>query len=183
MALLTTPLNDALMLAAILLLVVVVVMLKIAELAPAGDSDVCRNSRFCRPIANQSEYYVIGCCLFRITVPTVLEPPITDVGFKASDESVAGADAVIVSVVDLFTPEYVAVMLPRVVALTVFVFTEKFVADPFAGTVTELGTKLLNGIRQTHDRSVHRRRARDHRPTADIEVPPVIGRKQRQWSR
>ena len=33
---LDTPLNDALMLAAILLLVVVVVMLKIAELAPAG---------------------------------------------------------------------------------------------------------------------------------------------------
>ena len=45
-----------------------------------------------------------------------------------------------VNVVDLFTPEYVAVMLPRVVALTVFVFTEKFVEDPFAGTVTELGT-------------------------------------------
>lgn len=44
------------------------------------------------------------------------------------------------TVADLFTPEYVAVMLLRVVALTVFVFTEKFVEDRFAGTITEAGT-------------------------------------------
>lgn len=48
--------------------------------------------------------------------------------------------AVTVSVVDLFTPAYVAVMLPTVVELTAEVFTAKFTGDALPGTVTEVGT-------------------------------------------
>jgi hypothetical protein len=48
--------------------------------------------------------------------------------------------AVTVSVVDLFTPAYVAVMLPTVVELTAEVFTAKFTDDALPGTVTEVGT-------------------------------------------
>ena len=99
-------------------------MLKIAELAPAGTKTFAGTLAFVGRLLIRVTTTSLGVTLLSVTVPTELEPPITDVGFKASDESAAGVDAVTVSVVDLFTPEYVAVMLPRVVALTVFVFTE-----------------------------------------------------------
>jgi hypothetical protein len=128
------------MLAVILLLVAVVVMSKIAELVPAGTVTVAGTLAFVGLLLIRVTTALLGVILLSVTVPTELEPPITDVGFKARAESAADVDAVTTTVANLFTPEYVAVMLLRVVALTVFVFTEKFVEDRFAGTITEAGT-------------------------------------------
>jgi hypothetical protein len=89
---LDTALNDALMLAAILLLVVVVVMLKIAELAPAGTVTFAGTLAIVGLLLIRATTTSLGVNLLSVTVPTELEPPITDVGFKASDESAAGAD-------------------------------------------------------------------------------------------
>ena len=128
------------MLAVILLLVAAVVMSKIAELVPAGTVTVAGTLAFVDLLLIRVTTASLGVILLSVTVPTELEPPITDVGSKASDESAADVDAVTTTVADLFTPEYVAMMLPRVIALTVFVFTEKFAEDRFAGTITEPGT-------------------------------------------
>jgi hypothetical protein len=128
------------MLALILLLTLVVVMLNVAELAPAGTVTFEGTLAFVGLLLASVTTKSLEVALSRITVPTELDPPMTVVGFKVKDASAAGVGAVTVSVVDLFTPAYVAVMLPTVVEPTIEVFTAKFVDNALAGTVTELGT-------------------------------------------
>lgn len=84
------PPNDALMLAVILLLVAVVVMSKIAELVPAGTVTVAGTLAFVGLLLIRVTTASLGVILLSVTVPTELEPPITDVGSKASDENAAG---------------------------------------------------------------------------------------------
>ena len=139
-ALFVTPPYDAVMLALILLLTLVVVMLNVAELAPAGTVTFAGTLAFVGLLLASVTTKALAVALSRITVPTELDPPTTVVGFNVKDARAAGAGAVTVSVVDLFMPAYVAVMLPTVVELTTEVFTAKFADDALAGTVTELGT-------------------------------------------
>jgi hypothetical protein len=139
-ALFVTPLYDAVMLALILLLTLVVVMLNVAELAPAGTVTFAGTLALIGLLLARVTTKLLEVALSRVTVPTELDPPTTIEGFKVKEASAGGAGAVTVSVVDLFTPAYVAVMLPIVVELTTEVFTTKFTDDVSAGTVTELGT-------------------------------------------
>jgi hypothetical protein len=139
-ALFVTPPYDAVMLALILLLTLVVAMLNVAELAPAGTVTFAGTLAFPGLLLAKVTTKALDVALSKVTVPTELDPPTTVVGFKVKDVSAAGVGAVTVSVVDLFTPAYVAVMLPTVVELTTEVFTAKFADDALAGTVTELGT-------------------------------------------
>jgi hypothetical protein len=127
-------------LAVIFLLVAVVVMLKVPELAPAGTVTFAGTLALVGLLLVSVTTTAPEVILLSVTVPTELVPPTTVVGFKVTDESAAGDGAFTVIVVDLFTPEYVAVMLPTVVELTVVVLTVKFVDVALAGTVTEFGT-------------------------------------------
>ncbi len=104
-ALLVTPLCDALMLALIFLFVVVVVILKVAVLAPAGTVMLAGTIAFVGLLLVRVSTKGIDVTLLSFTVPTEPDPPTTVFGFKLTDDSAAGDDAAFtVIVVDLFTP-------------------------------------------------------------------------------
>jgi hypothetical protein len=92
------------MLALIFLLVVVVLILKVAELAPAGTVTFAGTVALVGLLLVSVTSKGVEVILLSVTVPTELDPPTTVVGFKARDESAAGAGALTVSVADLFTP-------------------------------------------------------------------------------
>jgi hypothetical protein len=103
-ALLVTPLCEALMLALIFLLVVAVVMLNVAELVPAGTVTFPGTIAFVGLLLVSVTTKGLDVTLLSVTVPTELDPPTTVVGFKVKEESAAGTGALTVSVADLFTP-------------------------------------------------------------------------------
>ena len=76
----------------------------------------------------------------RLTVPTEDEPPAIMEGVSVTDERITGIAGFTVMVVDLFTPEKLAVMLPAVGEATASELIVKFAAVRFAGTVTDDGT-------------------------------------------
>ena len=128
------------MLAVIFFLVVVVAMLKVAELAPAGTVTFAGTIALAGLLLVSVTTAGLDVTLLSAMVPTELDPPTTVFGFSVKAESAAGAGGLTVSVADLFTPAYVAVMLPTVVEVTIEVFTTKFADDALAGTLTEFGT-------------------------------------------
>ena len=92
-------------LAEIFLVVGAVVILKLAELAPAGTVTFAGTLAFTGLLLVRVTTVAVGVILFSVTVPTEFDPPTTVVGFKVSDESTAGVDAVTVSVTDSLTPK------------------------------------------------------------------------------
>jgi len=88
----------------IFLLVLAVAILNVTELAPAGTVTFPGTIALAGLLLVSVTTKGVDVALFSVTVPTELDPPTTVVGFKVSEESVAGAGALTVSVADLFTP-------------------------------------------------------------------------------
>src|ERR1043166_6716717 len=101
----------------------IVVMGNVADNAPAGTVTFDGTVTFVAlPFPSVTTMPLAGAGAFRVTLPTELMPPLTLAGFIVIEASAAGlTDRFAV----LTTPEYEAVMLPIVTAMTAAVVIAK----------------------------------------------------------
>jgi len=119
----------------------VVVILKLADVDPAVITTLAGTEAF------DGLLLIIvtttppaGAGPVRLTVPTDVEPPAITEGVSVTDERITVIAGFTVMIVDLFTPEKLAVMLPAVGEATASELIVKFADVRFTGIVTDAAT-------------------------------------------
>src|SRR5687768_2586432 len=147
-ALRVTLLCVAVMVALMELVTVPVVMVNMALVAPAAMVTLAGTVATAGlPLVSVTTAPPLGAALLNVTVPCDVLPPVTLVGFSASEESAAGAGGgVTVSMAVRVVPLNVAEMTTELLAVTEAVAMLKLALVAPAATVTLAGTVATAGL-------------------------------------